>query len=141
MSEPIQMRPIAHIRSAFPTKFGIPRQSGLARALTAQVVFEPPYREAAALRGLEELSHLLGPCPPVPPPPMPQRVLSPRQALFAPREEVPLEACEGRTAACQLAPYPPGVPVVAPGERITKKELSYFRKIGYNKQEVSVTAE
>ena len=92
-------------------------------------------------RGLEELSHLLGPCPPVPPPPMPQRVLSPRQALFAPREEVPLEASEGRTAACQLAPYPPGVPVVAPGERITKKELSYFRKIGYNKQEVSVTAE
>lgn len=58
MSEPIQMRPIAHIRSAFPTKFGIPRQSGLARALTAQVVFEPPYREAAALRGLEEFSHI-----------------------------------------------------------------------------------
>ena len=58
MPEPIQMRPIAHIRSAFPTKFGIPRQSGLARALTAQVVFEPPYREAAALRGLEEFSHI-----------------------------------------------------------------------------------
>ena len=69
---------------------------------------------------------------------MPQRVLSPRQALFAPREEVPLEACEGRTAACQLAPYPPGVPVVAPGERIGKKELSYLEEIGYNNHTVSV---
>ncbi|MDE6899289.1 MAG: amino acid decarboxylase, partial [Lawsonibacter sp.] len=35
-------------------------------------------------------------------------------------------------AACQIAPYPPGVPVVAPGERISKKELAYLQKIGYN---------
>ena len=32
----------------------------------------------------------------------------------------------------QIAPYPPGVPVVAPGERIGKKELSYLEQIGYN---------
>ena len=49
--------------------------------------------------------------------------------------------CAGRVAACQLAPYPPGVPVVAPGERIGKKELSYLQEIGYNSQEVWVVAE
>lgn len=50
--------PIAHIRSDFPTKFGIPRQSGLVHELRAKVVFEPEYRNADALRGLEEFSHL-----------------------------------------------------------------------------------
>lgn len=83
-------------------------------------------------RALEELRPRMGDCPPLPAPPMPQAVLSPRQALFAPRETVPLEQAAGRTAACQIAPYPPGVPVVAPGERIEKKYLAYLREIGYN---------
>lgn len=52
------MEPVARIRSDFPTKFGIPRQAGLVRELRAAVVFEPGYREAEALRGLEEFSHL-----------------------------------------------------------------------------------
>lgn len=52
------MEPVARIRSDFPTKFGIPRQAGLVRELRATVVFEPGYREAEALRGLEEFSHL-----------------------------------------------------------------------------------
>lgn len=52
------MTPIAHIRSDFPTKFGIPRQSGLVRELEALVVFEPPYRREEALRGIEGFSHL-----------------------------------------------------------------------------------
>lgn len=69
---------------------------------------------------------------PLPPPPLPERVLSLRQAMFAPSSACPLEDCEGKIAACQIAPYPPGVPVVAPGERIGKKELAYFRQIGYN---------
>ena len=55
--------------------------------------------------------------------------------------ELPLEECEGKVAACQLAPYPPGVPVVAPGERISKKELSYFKEIGYNKKIVQIISE
>ncbi len=50
--------PIAHIRSDFPTKFGVPRQSGLVQSLRAKVVFEPEYRNADALRGLEEFSHI-----------------------------------------------------------------------------------
>ena len=49
---------IAHIRSDFPTKFGIPRQSGLVPELRATVVFEPEFRSADALRGIEGFSHL-----------------------------------------------------------------------------------
>lgn len=51
------MKTIAHIRSDFKTKFGIPRQSGLADN-TATIVFEPEYRFDEALRGIEEYSHL-----------------------------------------------------------------------------------
>ena len=49
---------IAHIRSDFTSKFGIPRQSGLVDELEATIVFEPEYRNPDALRGLEEYSHL-----------------------------------------------------------------------------------
>ena len=52
------MEPIASIRSEFPTKFGVPRQAGLVEGLRAAVVFEPPYRVAEALRGIEGFSHL-----------------------------------------------------------------------------------
>lgn len=90
---------------------------------------------------LERNRELLGPCPPIPAPPLPQQAVPPRAALFAPAERLPLGDCAGRVAACQLAPYPPGVPVVAPGERIGKKELSYLQEIGYNSQEVWVVAE
>jgi len=78
---------------------------------------------------------------PLPPPPVPERVLTQRQALFASTRTLPLSECEGQVCACQLAPYPPGVPVVAPGERITKKELFYFYQIGYNNNLVEVVAE
>lgn len=83
-------------------------------------------------RALDETG-LTGPRAPCPPPPSPpEAVLTPRQALFAPREAILLAEAAGRTAACQIAPYPPGVPVVAPGERIEKKHLAYLREIGYN---------
>ena len=49
---------IAHIESDFKEKFGIPRQSGLVDALRARVVFEPPYRDPSALRGIQQFSHL-----------------------------------------------------------------------------------
>ncbi|MDL2294995.1 tRNA (N6-threonylcarbamoyladenosine(37)-N6)-methyltransferase TrmO [Ruminococcaceae bacterium OttesenSCG-928-D13] len=52
------LKTIARIRSDFPEKFGIPRQSGLVPALSATVVFEPDYRSPDALRGLEGFSHL-----------------------------------------------------------------------------------
>ena len=52
------MHPIAHMRSDFPTKFGIPRQSGLVEELRSMIVFEPEYRSEDALRGIEDFSHL-----------------------------------------------------------------------------------
>ncbi len=58
MSQAVPMQVIAHIRSDFPTKFGIPRQSGLVEGLRATIVFEPEYRNPDALRGIEGFSHL-----------------------------------------------------------------------------------
>lgn len=52
------IEPIAYMRSDFPTKFGIPRQSGLAESLRSTIVFEPKYRNTDALRGMEDFSHL-----------------------------------------------------------------------------------
>lgn len=49
---------IAHIRTDFSTKFGIPRQSGLVDELEATIIFEPEYRNPDALRGLDEYTHL-----------------------------------------------------------------------------------
>lgn len=54
----LTLEPIAHIHSDFPAKFGIPRQSGLVEELEALVVFEPPWRDDNALRGIEGFSHL-----------------------------------------------------------------------------------
>lgn len=52
------IEPIAYIRTDFPEKFGIPRQSGLAASLRGRIVFEPKYRNRDALRGLDGFSHL-----------------------------------------------------------------------------------
>ena len=50
--------PIAHIRTEFPDKFGIPRQSGLVPALRGRIIFEKDYRREEAIRGIEDYSHL-----------------------------------------------------------------------------------
>ncbi len=52
------MQPIAHMRSPFKEKFGIPRQSNVARGVRSWLVFEPEFRHEACFRGLEEFSHL-----------------------------------------------------------------------------------
>ena len=54
----INIHPIATIHSDFPTKFGIPRQSGVVESLRATIVFAPEYRNPDALRGIEDFSHL-----------------------------------------------------------------------------------
>ena len=56
--ETIHMQIIAHMKSDFPSKFGIPRQSGLVDALRSTIVFEPSFRNADALRGIDGFSHL-----------------------------------------------------------------------------------
>ena len=54
----LNIKVVARIRSDFPDKFGIPRQSGLLKNLRSTIVFEPEFRVADALRGLEGFSHL-----------------------------------------------------------------------------------
>ena len=56
--EAMTLKVIAHIHTAFPTKFGIPRQSGLVEELRGEIVFTPEYRNPDALRGLEDFSHI-----------------------------------------------------------------------------------
>ena len=53
-----EIRPIAHIHTDFPSKFGIPRQSGLVKELKAMIVMEPEYRDPEAFRGIEGFSHI-----------------------------------------------------------------------------------
>ena len=54
----MEIKPIAFIRTEFPEKFGVPRQSGLARNLKGRIIFEPEYRNPDALRGLDGFSHI-----------------------------------------------------------------------------------
>ena len=54
----LQFHIIARVHSDFGSKFAIPRQSGLVEALSAEIVFEKPYRDAECLRGIEDFSHL-----------------------------------------------------------------------------------
>ena len=56
--ENVTIQIIARMKSDFPTKFGIPRQSGLASSVRSTIVFKPEFRNMDALRGLEEFSHL-----------------------------------------------------------------------------------
>ena len=54
----VNIQVIARMHSDFATKFGIPRQSGLVEELRSTIVFEPEFRNADALRGIEDFSHL-----------------------------------------------------------------------------------
>jgi arginine decarboxylase len=62
----------------------------------------------------------------------PQTVLAPREAFFAPNETIPAGAAVGRISAELVAPYPPGVPVLAPGELITAEALAALREVAAN---------
>ena len=54
----MEIRPVAYIRTEFPEKFGIPRQSGLAERLSGKIIFEKEFRIPEAFRGLSDFSHL-----------------------------------------------------------------------------------
>ena len=54
----VTMQVVARIHTDFKTKFGIPRQSGLVQDLQAKIIFEEPYRDPNAVRGIEGFSHL-----------------------------------------------------------------------------------
>ena len=52
------MKVIGHIRTDFPSKFGIPRQSGLIDSLKGKIILEPEYRNPQVYKGIEEFSHI-----------------------------------------------------------------------------------
>lgn len=54
----ISIAPVAYFRSPFPSKFGVPRQSGVVAELPGEIVFVPGFRRREALKGIEEFSHL-----------------------------------------------------------------------------------
>jgi hypothetical protein len=61
-----------------------------------------------------------------PPPPWGPLEMTPREAFLGPQEVVPFEQADGRVAAESLAAYPPGVPNVLPGERLTRETLDFI---------------
>ncbi|HEV7769872.1 MAG TPA: DegT/DnrJ/EryC1/StrS family aminotransferase [Solirubrobacterales bacterium] len=64
--------------------------------------------------------------PLAPPPPWGELAMTPRQAFLGPQEVVPFDQAAGRVAAEGLAAYPPGIPNVLPGERLTRETLDYI---------------
>ena len=64
-------------------------------------------------------------------PPAPaERAVPLREAFFAPSEAVPLERAAGRVSAVPAGPYPPGVALITPGERVTEEMAAYLRALG-----------
>jgi arginine decarboxylase len=93
---------------------------------------ESAARLVAALRRVTEAlgAEEREPAPPfASPPPWGPLELPPRDAFVAPQEAVPFELAEGRIAAESLAAYPPGIPNVLPGERISAETLSFIRDV------------
>ncbi|SCG05184.1 lysine decarboxylase [Streptomyces sp. Ncost-T6T-2b] len=84
-----------------------------------------------ALEDLSRNAHTLRPAPevlvPTPAELRPDQVRIPRDAFFAETEDVPAAEAVGRIAAEMMTPYPPGIPAVLPGERITAPLLRYLR--------------
>lgn len=102
--------------------------------LTVCLGLQPPQRLVQLLpRRLLQLRQALGgsPLPPFSPPPLPS-VAEPElplaQAWRAPREQVPLAAAAGRLAAEPLCPYPPGIPLLIPGERIDAARAAWLQQ-------------
>ncbi|MFE8915419.1 aminotransferase class I/II-fold pyridoxal phosphate-dependent enzyme [Streptomyces globisporus] len=105
------------------------------RRISAQITHADDASTAGQLlTALEDLSrhaHTLRPAPevlvPAPSELRPEQVMLPRDAFFAEVEDVPAAEAVGRIAAEMMTPYPPGIPAVLPGERITAPLLRYLR--------------
>jgi len=65
---------------------------------------------------------------PLPFPPLPPRVLTPRRAFFAPKRQVPWTEAADKVAGEMIAPYPPGIPVIYPGEILTRETWEYLEQ-------------
>ncbi|MFS8824467.1 arginine decarboxylase, partial [Synechococcus sp. R6-6] len=73
----------------------------------------------AAMEKMQRLAQLPRPCLP------PQR-LSPREAFFAPIQRVPFQEAVGHICAEIISPYPPGIPILVPGEEVTQEAVNYL---------------
>lgn len=62
-------------------------------------------------------------------PPLPEAVLTPREAFYAKTERVPFEKSAGRICTEIVSPYPPGIPILVPGERITQELVEYIKLV------------
>jgi lysine decarboxylase len=71
----------------------------------------------------------------------PQTILPPREAFFAPNETVPAAAAIGRVSAELVAPYPPGVPVLAPGELITSAAVAALLEVAADGGRIAYAAD
>ena len=99
--------------------------------LTCADTAEELERLGAAFAALEQFAAAapFRPCPPPPAPRMRRRI---REAVFAPRRMLALNLAAGCVSASSIAPYPPGVSVVAPGEEITREIIEYLAAVGYD---------
>ncbi len=97
----------------------------------------------ALFKALSEISAKYGKTPdgytPLPLP-RPEKRMTPRKAMFSETRGVALQKAEGFTAAEPVAPYPPGIPVVIPGERIDRLCIEYLLAQGYNGYEEIMVA-
>lgn len=87
------------------------------------------------IQACQKLSHFQrlplwqGNCPPVFEFPLPNIALSPRKAYFAPTETIPIDRASDRLCGELICPYPPGIPLLMPGETITTKAIAYLQQI------------
>ena len=87
---------------------------------------------------LEKMRNPRRDLPPVPPVlSIPEQVLTPREAFFAPKERVPFREAAGRVAGETLSFYPPGIPLIMPGERLTKELIAFSLQLQEKRLQVS----
>ena len=119
------------LRERASTSSCTPRTSSSRSSASASRRPQAGGRLVAALReAVERLEAEPGPphAKLAPPPPWGEMVMTPREAFLGPQEVIPFDAAAGRIAAEGLAAYPPGIPNVLPGERLTAETLDYIRE-------------
>ena len=102
--------------------------AGLGYVLAVMTPGDSPGTADALVGAVAALPEGPGAPPRPPEPPWPEVVISPREAYLGSKEPVPLQHAAGRIAAELVAPYPPGIPVVAPGERLTPDLIAYLQQ-------------